>query len=296
MKNNQDRLDSLRGSSVKIGTIQRRLAWPLRKDDAHKSRSVNNQDRLTPTSPPREKPTSRPLEILLSILLWWWLLLWWWWLLLVVVVFRKGGGHGWKPSASSNFSIRAFRAHPLIEIRLAVGGTTRRCAGKADRSDCQELRLSAPGSLGTRFKINQRGVQWKQGVVIYMMLYTSWLHNSAPIHCTPLPLHPPVMNTHSRSSGFHRGGAVGGGCSVVIDYQYWITQVQCSIPFRISDLWLPLPPRAASSLATHPWTPRPRRVRHTYNVCVYIYIYIYIHMYNYIYIYIYIYIYALCTY
>ena len=26
------------GSSVKIGTIQRRLAWPLRKDDTHKSR------------------------------------------------------------------------------------------------------------------------------------------------------------------------------------------------------------------------------------------------------------------
>ena len=34
--------DSLRGSSVKIGTIQRRLAWPLRKDDTHNSRSVNN--------------------------------------------------------------------------------------------------------------------------------------------------------------------------------------------------------------------------------------------------------------
>ena len=34
-------LDSLRGSSVKIGTVQRRLAWPPRKDDAHKSRSVN---------------------------------------------------------------------------------------------------------------------------------------------------------------------------------------------------------------------------------------------------------------
>ena len=33
--------DSLRGSSVKVGTIQRRLAWPLRKDDMHKSRSVN---------------------------------------------------------------------------------------------------------------------------------------------------------------------------------------------------------------------------------------------------------------
>ena len=36
------RMDSLRGSSIKIGTIQRRLAWPLRKDDTHKSRSVNN--------------------------------------------------------------------------------------------------------------------------------------------------------------------------------------------------------------------------------------------------------------
>ena len=33
-------MDSLRGSSDKIGTIQRRLAWPLRKDDTHKSRSV----------------------------------------------------------------------------------------------------------------------------------------------------------------------------------------------------------------------------------------------------------------
>ena len=34
--------DSLRRSSVKIGTIQRRLAGPLRKDDTHKSRSVYN--------------------------------------------------------------------------------------------------------------------------------------------------------------------------------------------------------------------------------------------------------------
>ena len=28
-------------NAVKIGTIQRRSAWPLRKDDTHKSRSVN---------------------------------------------------------------------------------------------------------------------------------------------------------------------------------------------------------------------------------------------------------------
>ena len=46
-------------------------------------------------------------------------------------------------------------------------------------------------------KIHQRGVQWKQGVVIYMLLYTSLLYNTTPIHCTPLRLHPPVMNTHA---------------------------------------------------------------------------------------------------
>ena len=28
--------------NAKIGTMQRRLAWPLRKDDTRKSRSVNN--------------------------------------------------------------------------------------------------------------------------------------------------------------------------------------------------------------------------------------------------------------
>ena len=33
-------LDSPRRSSDKIGTIQRRVAWPLRKDDTHKSRRV----------------------------------------------------------------------------------------------------------------------------------------------------------------------------------------------------------------------------------------------------------------
>ena len=36
-------LDSLRGSSVKLVTIQRRLAWPLRKDDTHESRSVDKR-------------------------------------------------------------------------------------------------------------------------------------------------------------------------------------------------------------------------------------------------------------
>ena len=33
-------LDTFRGSSAKIGTTQRKLAWPLRRDDTHKSSSV----------------------------------------------------------------------------------------------------------------------------------------------------------------------------------------------------------------------------------------------------------------
>ena len=33
--------DSIRGSSVEFGTIRRRLAWPLRKDDTYTSKSVN---------------------------------------------------------------------------------------------------------------------------------------------------------------------------------------------------------------------------------------------------------------
>ena len=45
----EKQMDSLRGSSVKIGTIQRRLAWPLRKDATHKSRSVNKGDKQTIT-------------------------------------------------------------------------------------------------------------------------------------------------------------------------------------------------------------------------------------------------------
>ena len=35
-------LDSLWGSRDRKGTIQRRFAWPLRKDDTHKSRSVKH--------------------------------------------------------------------------------------------------------------------------------------------------------------------------------------------------------------------------------------------------------------
>ena len=50
---------------------------------------------------------------------------------------------------------------------------------------------------GSWLKIHQRGMQWKQGVVIYVMLYSSWLCNATPIHCTPLRLQP-RLNTHWR--------------------------------------------------------------------------------------------------
>ena len=40
-------MDSLRGSSVKVGTIQRRLAWPLRKDDPHELCSYPPWNRST---------------------------------------------------------------------------------------------------------------------------------------------------------------------------------------------------------------------------------------------------------
>ena len=51
-------------------------------------------------------------------------------------------------------------------------------------------------------KIHQRGVQWKQGVVIYIMLYTILLYKTIPIHCTPLRLHPPLMNTQIQGPPF----------------------------------------------------------------------------------------------
>ena len=45
----------------------------------------------------------------------------------------------------------------------------------------------------------QRGAQRRQGVVSCMVLCTILLCNTTPIHCTPLPLHPPVMNTHKQN-------------------------------------------------------------------------------------------------
>ena len=65
-------MDSLRGSSVKFRTMQRRLAWPLRKDDTHththKSRDRCRRQRTRPSA--RRAPLARSsarLRTLLSI-------------------------------------------------------------------------------------------------------------------------------------------------------------------------------------------------------------------------------------
>ena len=61
------------------------------------------------------------------------------------------------------------------------------------RSYTSSPRLCAAdgGHQQARVYILQRGVQWKQGVVIRMLLYTILLYNTTPIHCTPLPTAPP---------------------------------------------------------------------------------------------------------
>ena len=54
------------------------------------------------------------------------------------------------------------------------------------RTHVARMWIMMSGVPSHSFKIHQRGVQWKQGVVICMMLYTSLLYHTTPIHCTPL--------------------------------------------------------------------------------------------------------------
>ena len=83
------------------------------------------------------------------------------------------------------------------------------CASRpVSATSCRSHALSTSSRLRVRaLYIPQRRVQWKQGVVLYMMLCTLLLYDTTPIHCTPLPLHPPVMNTQARptSAGSSRG-------------------------------------------------------------------------------------------
>ena len=59
---------------------------------------------------------------------------------------------------------------------------------------------ASPGSPAqTRAPFSQDsskgGAVEKQGVVVYIILHIALLNNTTPIHCTSLPLHPPVMST-----------------------------------------------------------------------------------------------------
>ena len=42
----------------------------------------------------------------------------------------------------------------------------------------------------------QRGVRWKQGVVVYILSRAVLLFNNTPIHRTPLPTHPSPHNEY----------------------------------------------------------------------------------------------------
>ena len=48
------------GTTVKIGKIQRRLAWPLRKDDTHKSRNGSKFFLSAPCSSPADRSPWSP--------------------------------------------------------------------------------------------------------------------------------------------------------------------------------------------------------------------------------------------
>ena len=116
-------------------------------------------------------------------------------------------------------------------------------------------RLTSPPR---RVYIPQRGVQWKQGVVIYMMLYISLLYNTTRIRCTPLPLHPTVMNI--------RMGA-------------W------RMPRPVARALPECPPAGPSKhIYIYIYT-------YIYTCILYVYIYIYIYVYIYMYICIYVYMY-----
>ena len=71
---------------------------------------------------------------------------------------------------------------------------------------CELGRRRLPGRDRPALYLPQRGVQWKRGVVICMLLWTSLLYNTTPINCTPLRLHPPVMNIQAHMLRAHPEG------------------------------------------------------------------------------------------
>ena len=135
-------------------------------------------------------------------------------------------------------------------------------------------------AISAVFKIHQRGVQWKHGVVIYMLLCTSLSYNTTPISCAPLPLHPPLMNTHRRLAI-----SAVSAISTSKTYDFWGPGL---------SVW-PLSMYLYISISIYLYIYIYISIYLSISLSLYKYIYIYIHIYIYIYIYIslslYIYIY-----
>ena len=109
-----------------------------------------------------------------------------------------------------------------------------------------------------RFYIPQRGVQWKQGVVVCMVLCTSLLYNTTPIHCTPDPLHPPLQSIQREGEMSCRCSCPG--CLIII--------IVLLLLLLLSYIYIYI------YIVTH--------------LCIYIYIYTYTHVYVCICMYIYV--------
>ena len=125
--------------------------------------------------------------------------------------------------------------------------------------------------------ILQRGVQWKQGVVVWMVLYASLLYNTTSIHCTPLRLHPPLQSIQPKARYYYYN-------INYCYYYYYIINVVIVIIINIIGEGLELRMVRSGSPLRHAW---PRCVYiyiYIYVMCICIYIYIYIHTYIHTYI------------
>ena len=94
---------------------------------------------------------------------------------------------------------------------------------------------------------------------LYIYIY---IYIATPIHCTPLPLHPPVMSTQKRSSSAARRSRPRGSTSIKLldfTYNYFVLR-----KYTIFYLHLTL-----------------NHIHVCMYVCIYIYIYIYIHITHY---------------
>ena len=86
--------------------------------------------------------------------------------------FRRGGRYGWKPSSSSNFSIRAFRAYPLIEIRQTV-------PHRAIRGNSISVNSSLPPSYSLRGMRRHRRSALSRTPVVLVVHSLVWHFSSA---------------------------------------------------------------------------------------------------------------------